>query len=70
MKTPNEYFRRLAQQAMETHRLSERGLARLLGCGWETVNHLLNEENVRLTQTQWFNLMALGGAFRNARPNV
>lgn len=70
MKTPNEYFRRLAQKAMETHRLSERGLARLLGCGWETVNHLLNEENVRLTQTQWFNLMALGGAFRNARPNI
>ena len=63
MKTPNEYFRRLPQKAMETHRLSERGLARLLGCGWETVNHLLNEENVRLTQTQWFHLMALGGAF-------
>lgn len=70
MKTPNEYFRRLTQKAMENHRLSERGLARLLGCGWETVNHLLNEENVRLTQTQWFNLMALGGAFRNERPNV
>lgn len=70
MKTPNEYFRRLTQKAMENHRLSERGLARLLGCGWETVNHLLNEENVRLTQTQWFNLMALGGAFRDARPNV
>ena len=70
MKTPNEYFRRLTQKAMENHLLSERGLARLLGCGWETVNHLLNEENVRLTQTQWFNLMALGGAFRNERPNV
>lgn len=70
MKTPNEYFRRLTQKAMENNRLSERGLARLLGCGWETVNHLLNEENVRLTQTQWFNLMALGGAFRNERPNV
>ena len=70
MKTPNEYFRRLAQQAMETHGLSERSLAQRIGCGWETVNHLLNEENVRLTQTQWFNLMALGGAFRNERPNV
>ena len=70
MRTPNEYFRRLAQRAMETHRLSERGLARLLGCGWETVNHLLNEETVRMTQEQVFNLMALGGAFRNERPNV
>ena len=68
MRTPNEYFRRLAQRAMETHRLSERGLARLLGCGWDTVNHLLNEENVRLTQEQWFNLMALGGVFK-ARPD-
>ena len=62
--TAEETVRRLAQRAMEDHRLSERGLARLLGCGWETVNHLLNEENVRLTQTQWFNLMALGGAFK------
>ena len=70
MRTPNEYFRRLAQRAMETHRLSERGLARLLGFGWDTVNHLLNEENVRLTQEQWFNLMALGGAFRNEGLNV
>lgn len=64
MRTPNEYFRRLAQRAMETHRLSERGLARLLGGGWDTVNHLLNEENVRLTQEQWFNLMTLGGVFK------
>lgn len=64
MRTPNEYFRRLAQRAMETHRLSERGLARLLGCGWDTVNHLLNEETVRMTQEQVFNLMALGGAFK------
>lgn len=63
MKTPNEYFRRLAQRAMETHRLSERGLARLLGCGWDTVDHLLKEEKVRLTQEQCFNLLALGGAF-------
>ena len=70
MRTPNEYFRRLTQKAMEDHRLSERGLARLLGCGWETVNHLLNEENVRMTQEQWFNLMTLGGAFRNGRANV
>ena len=62
--TAEETVRRLAQRAMEDHRLSERGLARLLGCGWETVNHLLNEENVRLTQTQWFNLMALGGVFK------
>ena len=62
--TAEETVRRLAQRAMEDHRLSERGLARLLGCGWETVNHLLNEENVRMTQEQWFNLMALGGAFK------
>lgn len=62
--TAEETVRRMAERAMEDHRLSERGLARLLGCGWETVNHLLNEENVRLTQTQWFNLMALGGVFK------
>ena len=64
MKTPNEYFRRLAQRAMEDHRLSERGLAQRIGCGWGSVAHILSEENVKLNQEQWFNLMALGGAFK------
>ena len=62
--TAEETVRRMAERAMETHRLSERGLARLLGCGWDTVNHLLNEDTVRMTQEQVFNLMALGGAFK------
>ena len=47
MRTPNEYFRRLAQRAMETHRLSERGLARRMGCGWGSVAHILSEEDVK-----------------------
>ena len=70
MKTPNEYFRRLAQRAMELHRLNETALAQKIGCGFKAINHILSEEDVRLTQTQWFNLMALGGAFRNEKPNV
>ena len=70
MRTPNEYFRRLAQRAMETHGLSERGLAQRIGCGWGSVAHILSEEDVKLNQEQWFNLMALGCAFRNERPNV
>ena len=70
MKTPNEYFRRLAQRAMEDHRLSERGLVQRIGCGCGSVAHILSEENVKLNQEQWFNLMALGGAFRNARPTI
>lgn len=70
MRTPNEYFRRLAQRAMETHRLTEAALARKVGCGAKAVDHVLSEEPVRLNQEQWFNLMALGGAFRNERPNV
>lgn len=70
MRSPNEYFRRLAQRAMELHRLNETALAQKIGCGLKAINHILSEEDVRLTQTQWFNLMALGGAFRNARPNV
>lgn len=60
MKTPNEYFRRLAQRAMELHRLNETALAQKIGCGFKAINHILSEEDVRLTQTQWFNLMALG----------
>lgn len=70
MRTPNEYFRRLAQRAMETHRLTEAALARKVGCGAKAVDHILSKEPVRLNQEQWFNLMALGGAFRNERPNV
>lgn len=60
----------MAQRAMELHGLSEAGLSRRIGCGSKAINHILSEEDVRLTQTQWFNLMALGGAFRNERPNV
>lgn len=33
MKTPNETVRRITQQAMERHRLSQRGLAHEIGCG-------------------------------------
>ena len=60
----------MAQRAMELHRLNETALAQKIGCGFKAINHILSEEDVRLTQTQWFNLMALGGAFRNERPNV
>ena len=70
MRSPNEYFRRLAQRAMENHRLSERGLAQRIGCGWGSVAHILSEEDVKLIQEQWFNLMAWEGLLRNARPNV
>lgn len=62
--TPNEYFRRLAQRAMERHGLSEAALARNVGCGAGSVAHILSEEDVKLNQTQWFNLLALGGAFK------
>ena len=61
MRTPNEYFRRLAQRAMETHRLSQRGLAHEIGCGDGSIAKLLDEQEVRLTQEQWFYLMTLGG---------
>lgn len=57
--TAHEYFRRLAQQAMENHRLSEWALAKRIGCGHGTVGHLLSEETVRLTQNQVYSLMAL-----------
>lgn len=63
MKTPNEYFRRLAQRAMEAHGLSEAALARKIGCGAKAINHILSEEDVKMTQTQWFNLLVLGGEF-------
>lgn len=68
--TAEETVRRMAERAMGRHRLGAHDLAKAVGCGDTTVRHLLNEENVRLTQEQWFNLMALGGAFRNARPDV
>lgn len=63
MRTPNEFFHRLAQRAMEAHGLSEAALARKIGCGAKAINHILSEEDVKMTQTQWFNLLVLGGEF-------
>ena len=57
MKTPNEIVRRITQQAMERHRLSQRGLAHEIGCGDGSIAKLLDEQEVRLTQEQWFYLM-------------
>lgn len=59
--TPNETVRRLTQRAMERHGLNQRELAWEMGCGLQTVAHLLDEENVRLNQEQWVVLMKLGG---------
>mgnify|MGYP002543388088 FL=1 len=61
MKTPNEKVRRITQRAMERHRLSQRGLAHEIGCGDGSIAKLLDEQEVRLTQEQWFYLMTLGG---------
>ena len=58
--TPNEVIRRITQQAMERHRLSQRGLAHEIGCGDGSIAKLLDEQEVRLTQEQWFYLMTLG----------
>ena len=59
--TENEIVRRLTQRAMERHNLNQKELSWELGCGRQTVAHLLDEENVRLTQEQWVVLMKLGG---------
>lgn len=61
MTTPNEVVRRITQQAMERHRLSQRGLAHVIGCGAGSISKILDEQEVRLTQEQFFNLMTLGG---------
>lgn len=59
--TPNEAIRRITQRAMERHRLSQRGLAHEIGCGDGSIAKLLDEQEVLLTQEQWFYLMTLGG---------
>ena len=56
--TPNEAIRRITQRAMERHRLSQRGLAHEIVCSSDLI---LDEQEVRLTQEQWFYLMTLGG---------
>lgn len=43
------------------HRLSQRGLAHEIGCGEGSIAKILDEQEVRLTQEQWFYLMTLGG---------
>ena len=42
--TPNEVIRRITQQAMERHRLSQRGLAHEIGCGDGSIAKLLDEQ--------------------------
>ena len=59
--TPNEGHRRLTQGGKGGHRLSQRGLAHEIGCGDGSIAKLLDEQEVRLTQEQWFYLMTLGG---------
>ena len=59
--TAEETVRRMAGRAMERHGLNQRELAWEMGCGLQTVAHLLDEENVRLNQEQWLVLMKLGG---------
>ena len=59
--TAEETVRRMAERAMERHGLNQRELAWEMGCGLQTVAHLLDEENVRLNQEQWLVLMKLGG---------
>ena len=56
-----EAIRRITQRAMERHRLSQRGLAHEIGCGEGSIAKILDEQEVRLTQEQWFYLMTLGG---------
>lgn len=59
--TAEETVRRMAERAMGRHRLSQRGLAHEIGCGDGSIAKLLDEQEVRLTQEQWFYLMTLGG---------
>lgn len=46
MMTPNETIRRIAQRAMERHRLSQRGLAHEIGCGEGSIAKILDEQVV------------------------
>ena len=61
--TPNEVIRRITQQAMERHRLSQRGLAHEIGCGDGSIAKLLDEQEVRLTQEQLSLIHILTGVF-------
>lgn len=58
--TPNEIARHIAERAMTRHKLGARELAKAIGCGDHAVYQILNEQPVRMTQEQWFNLMSLG----------
>lgn len=61
--TANVIVRRITQKAMERNKLREYTLSSAIGCSKRSVDKLLNEEPVKLTQEQWFHLMNLGGVF-------
>lgn len=57
---------RFAHLAMELHRLSTRDLASAVGCSEKSIHNIIDEEPVKLTQVQYFNLFSLAGVLRRA----
>lgn len=62
--TVNCAVRRFTEQAMERHHLVPKSLSSAVGCNEKSIYRILNEEPVKLTQEQYFNLFALAGVIK------
>lgn len=62
--TINRTVRRLTERAMDLHHLTPKTLSDAVGCNSKSIYRILEEETVRMTQEQYFNLFTLAGAVK------
>lgn len=62
--TANTAVRRFTERAMELHHLTPKTLSRAVGCNDKSIYNILDEQPVKLTQEQYFNLFTLAGVIK------
>lgn len=57
---------RFVHMAMELHHLNHKSLSDAVGCSEKSILNIIDEQPVKLTQAQYFNLFALAGVLNFA----
>lgn len=64
MTLVNDTVAKLTRRVMDANHLTPRSLAKTIGCSVKSVYNLLDAQETRLTQEQYFNLFTLAGVIR------
>lgn len=62
--TVNHAVKKIVNMAMDLHRLTPVELSKAVGCNEKSIYRLLDEETVKLSQEQYFNLFSLAGVIK------